>query len=562
MINSDVTSYFQNRKSPTQKIISTFNMVQTDSLGVSIPKSEFHDMIQFGTDDLEFFFEPFLVIPRLLELQEWMLYPSKNTNWWCFWKDAVARLLAQITISMVVGDGVKVRIFMDRELKEEDEDLTASIQDWLDAPCGPSGDNRGKTLNNWILPMVILDNYITGGSALNKFIGYKPVSPPEEVGKLMLRWLDPRSYVKVYHDFTGQTKLIQFPKVQWNLPETREEFDSWMPAIKNRFQNLSGYGHTIETEPVHIQSDNYYWFNLFIQAPLNTGIQHIISKLTLQFLRDRFVEKATFPFFVIKVPRNQQIDSEDEKFKNKLAEISELMASYRAGDALAIEGEMYDVDNTGTKITLSEGWEIIVLEVKTGSIDFESMERMQNEEIAHSMMSSMALISSIGVQGRSSTLTTGGHINQNVTMIVKNMRQNIAAVFKYIIRDVIEQITGKKIDTRLIDIAFSKIREEDASQFLNQLISYHGAGGLTTNELRAFADRIGMNLKPLPPEMTPEGQSILKLEEILDEGAFQIPPSWLKITSSKTRLDAEIDELDKAKEERDSNIESAKNESK
>jgi hypothetical protein len=496
-----------------------------------------------GTDDLQYWREPYLISPRLAELTGWMMAPSKITNLWLSRVDPVVNVLITIMGSMTVGDGIKVKVYDDRELKEENEKLTAFLEDWLCCPVGRSGDNRGKTLNNWVIPKIIHDNIVTGASAWYKFIGIRDFSPDEEVGSVMMKWLDPRSYIKAHHPFTDRNKLIQYPIIQWNVPKTEAEWEAWNPTVRNRFDDHYNLTEAFEQPGLDIDSKDYYWFNLFHDAPMNTVIQKITSKIMLSYYEDRYIEKAAFPFFVVKVPRNVDIDTDDAQFDARLRDISELFGDYRTEDVFAIEGREWSQGPGNETIIHSEGWEIVPISIKEGTINFEQMTRHLNEEIAHGLLSSMALISAIGVQGRTTTLSTGGQINANFIMVIKDLRKTIAEVFRFVFKDVLKEEMGVDINVRLIEIHFSKIREEDAAQFLNQMISMFNSGAMTTNELRDFADRIGMELKPLPPEMTPEGQQLLGLDELLNAPEFEIPQSWLQITGPEIEMEETHDEI-------------------
>jgi hypothetical protein len=217
-----------------------------------------------------------------------------------------------------------------------------------------------------------------------------------------------------------------------------------------------------------------------------------------------------------------------------------MIATFISGDVIAIEGEEYTVDGSGNKITLSEGWVIERIEVKTGSVDFEKSIMQLDNEISSSLMSSMAMITGTVMQGKT-TLTAGANVNMNIVRIVKNARTTISEIFKFIFFDVIRLETGDEIDPKLIDISFSKIREEDAAQFLNLLTTMHNIGAATTNEVRANTDRIGLPLEPLPPEMTPEGKALLVIEELLEDEAFELPPSWSVPRGPVTQMEEEMD---------------------
>jgi hypothetical protein len=550
--SDEFKEHLKSLKSPTEKTIAVFNAMQSGFTAINATDAPWKGMVQVGLDDMEFYSDPFVVIPRLYELSDWMVYPSKNTNILLFKLDETIRILFEIMVGDVIGDGPKVKVYEDSDKKDVDQELTSLCEDWFNKPCGEGGPNRGRTFETWVVPKVIFDSLTCGGSAWHKFIGYAPISPPEEVGELMIDYMDPRSYVVVGHDYARWMKIVQLPVVQWGLPRTKEEFDIWYPIVRSRFQHRT-FGQAVYNDPIHLDADEFYWFNPFMWPPMNTVLQKVISKLTLTYLQDKFIEKATFPFFVVKVPRNREVDVDDVDFMTKLDTISQMIAQYRAGDVLAIEGEDYGVNNAQEVVTYSKGWEIVPLEIKSGTIDFEAAFRSLNEGIASGMLSSMAQISSIGVQGRTSTVSTGGNINANLTIVRKIVRMSLAMTTKYILRDVIKLKTGTDKKVSLIDIDFTKTREEDAALALNQYISYHGAGAMTTNELRRYGARIGMDLPPLPPEMTPEGKAAMGMEEMMADLTFQIPKSLTDIKSPEIEMDEVKQEIDDQKAQIESN---------
>jgi len=526
------------------KVVSVFNNVQSDYTMFPMDKNPFKNLVQLGQEDMDYIFEPYVIVPRLAEMRQWYVNPTKNTNVYFHDMDPAVAILTQIFDAMVIGDGLKVKIFEDYTGRSENTKYTQRVDRWLRSPSGASGDNRGKTVDNWVIPHLMRDCRTTGGSAWYKFIGYNPVSPQEEVGKVMMKWIDPRSYTRVHHDYYDWVKLMQWQRIQNDLPESRDKFDKWAPARHWWEGNFSSAGQNIDKGWVHIPSDKYYYFNVYQNATFNTVLQLVVSKFKLRYLQDIFVEKGTFPFFIVKVPRNYVRDADDAKFQAKLRNISKLVAKFRAGDCFAIEGEEYNVGVDGQKIILSDGWEITPVEISDKSINFGEMFRQLDEEIAYGLGIPMASITAGGVQGRTTSLSTGGQINANVGIIVKRVRQTIADTFRFVIQDVLYEETGEKVDLELISIAFSKIREEDAAQFLNTLISYQGAGALTTNELRMYGNRIGLELEPLPPEMTPEGRMMLGLDEMLAEEP-PIPPSFLRIKNPMTEMEKVRDEIDK-----------------
>jgi len=523
------------------------------------PDGAFKDMPAYGFDDMEFLRRPYLMIPRLSQYSKWFIQSNKETNIWLSEQDPVVRLIMKLTSSLVIGDGMKSKIFQDLTLTTEDKDLTDIIREWVRCPVGSSPDNRGKTMSSWVIPMIFNDNITCGASAWYKRIGVNGFARPEEVGKLAIKWLDPRSYVKVFSEFHGYAKLIQFRRVQYDSPKNLKEFDKWMPAIRSLYKSLSSTGPVIDLPPIDIKSEDYYWFNLFIKPPIETILQTIVSKIVLRFLEDRFIEKATYPFFVVKVPRHAVRDSNQENFQKKLNHISKIIAQYRSGDCIAIEGVEYDFKN-GEAIKISEGWEIEVIDIQKASIDFSNTFRHLNSEIAYGLLSSISVVSPMSVEGGRTTSGVGNSIGANINQIVRQLRLTLADEFRYIFRDVIKLKTGKKVDLRLIDISFSKIREEDAAQFLNQIISTHGAGMLLTNEGRLLLDRIGMDLPPLPFEMTPEGQTALQIDELLNTEEPPVPQSFLQITASTkvTEMEQVRDQVEKSKQMKEEKVKAEK----
>jgi len=472
------------------------------------PNGGFGDLPQIGYDDGEFLRTPYISIPRLSELGSWLLQPSKNTNWFLFWNDPVVQGLNYLFSSLVIGDGVTAKILVSRGDKAVDDELSDICNEWLQYPCGKSPDQRGKSLNNFVLPLIMADNVTCGASAWYKFIGNPAYSPNSEIGEMMIRWLDPRSYVPLRHDYYGWFKLIQFPIIQPGLPVDRDRFDTeWRPAFRNRTGNYQVPGPSVDAREVHLTSDKFYWFDIFLRPLINSVLQHLVSKVVLTFYRDKFIEKATFPFFLIRVPRHAMRDANEEKFKEKLNYISKIISEYRTGDAVGIEGEEYDEEGN----ILSKGWEVVPVDISKSSIPFAEMFRQIDEQISYGMIMSMASISPSGVSGMNTTIATGGQIGANTQMSVKRVRRSLADTFKFILQDVILFKTGILKEIDLIDLNFSKIRVEDLASFLNVLSTFRANGALMTNEMREHGEDLGLPLEPMPDELTSEGQMLAQM---------------------------------------------------
>jgi hypothetical protein len=472
------------------------------------PTGGFKDMPSIGYDDGEFLKTPHLVIPRLAQLAQWMVKPSKNTNWFLYWSDSVLQILTNIYKSMLIGDGMKP-VVMDEKGEEEIPDLSIVCQDWMMAPCGSSPDNRGFTIDNFVIPLILIDCLTCGGSAWYKQFGMEGIHHQEEVGELMVKWLDPRTYATVRHDIYGWFKLMQYRSMQPNLPMNREQFDTqFNPTLMTQFGHLSGSGQVNWAPPINIKSADFYWFNLFLRPPVSSIVQALISKLILSFLRDKFVEKAVIPFLLVKVPRHAIRDASEKKFMEKLDYVGKVISEYRSGDAIGVQGEEYN--NDGTIIT--KGWEVTPIDITKVTMDFNALFRQLNEEIGWGVYMSIATISPSGVQGQTTHMATGGEINANIIQEVKSQRRMLSQVFQWILKDVIEHKTGEVVKPSQVKIEFSKIREEDAALFLNVLNSLKASGALLTNEMRREADRLGVKLKDLPEEMTPEGQMFAEQE--------------------------------------------------
>jgi hypothetical protein len=530
------------------RFVKSFNAYQGQYMAVPMPSGMFQDNVQTTGDDLIYRYEPYLVTPRLIQLQDWLVAPSKNTNYYLYQKCSTAQLIIRNKTNMVIGDGIKPKVYLDEDLKEEDVDATNILRKWIENPCGRSSDWRGISMDSFVLPWIVLESHVFGHSCWHKYVGMKGFDDPVDAGRLYLRRIDPRTFVMVEHPFTGRKKLMQYRIVQPGIPETEEDWLRWNPTIKNRYQEHYNISRSVEMPSLHIPSEDYYRFNPFLHAPFNTILQDITSELVIKFLRDKFIEKATYPFFIVSVPRNDMTDPDDAAFDDKLNNVAKLLSSYRAGDCFAIEGERYRVASNREKVLLDEGWKIEILDVTKAHIDFDQAIRGLRESISEGLYSSHGIFSGTGQSGKVTTYTVGSNVVNMVILDAQMMRGSIRSVFKDIFRDVLYFETGRLYGKDLIDMAFTKIREEDAAQFLNQLISYHGAGALTTNELRGYGDRIGMELKPFPAEMTPEGQAALGITELLDDDIFDIPSSWLSIKNPQIEMEKVREEITKEKE--------------
>ncbi len=526
------------------KFISGFNSVSSSHFAVPLSESPFANFPIYGSDDVNYIYDIYAILPRVAYLEKWMLTPGKNTNIYLFGKDEIAQMITDLHISNVVGDGMNVKVFFDIEHREQDVEMTELCQEWMSRPSGAGPDDMDKTVDSFIIPKIITDNVQTGECNFHRFIGTRGISNPVDIGKFMINWLEPRTLVRKQGPHTKQTSLIQYPVVQSGYPKDREGFAGWNPTVMSFYQQHYNYALSEILAPIEIPSKELFRFNLFHgEIPMNHAIQDITSKISMKFLEDKFLEKATYPFFYIKVPRNMQRDGDDDKFDARLSRTSKLINKFRAGDVFAVEGERYRIGNTGEKQILDEGWEIQPIDLTKAHIDFGDFERRRNESIAHALRGTMAMITSIGVQGRSTTLTTGGQINANMQMIYKQWRISISNVFGKIFRDLMKVEAGRKVPITLIEISFTKNREEDAAQFLNQMISLNGIGAMTTNEVRKDASRIGMELKPLPPEMTPEGQTALGLDDLLNRAPFVVPPIFLESDIETTQMEKELEEM-------------------
>jgi hypothetical protein len=489
------------------QILVSYNIVDKKVEMAWSPNGAFNGLPQVGYDDAEFIHDSYFAIPRLQQMENWIIEPSKNTNWYLFWGDGLCQILNKVLTAMIVGDGVMGKVWNDEDFKEVDKRLSDFCKDWSQRACGSGPDNRGKTINNYVLPLVVLSNLTCGADAWYRTVGKRGIAHKEEVGKFMVKWLDPRSYVPVRHDYYGWFKLVQFPLIQSGLPTTREAFDmTWRPAIRGQRGNYSGPGHTMYMPEVHIPSEDFYWFNCVMRPPIASVVSHLTSKLMLSFFRDKYIEKATFPFFLVKVPRHYLRDRNQQKFDEKLDKIAQLISEYRNGDAFAIEGNEYNDDGE----VLSEGWEVTPVELKS-NIDFAAMFRLLDEQIAWGLYMSMAAVSPSGTSGQTTHLSTGGEIMSNAAAFAKTFRSGLGDILKCIYHDAMLEELGEDVPLSQITIEFSKIREEDAALFLNLMSTLNGAGALTTNEMRFFADRLGLELDPLPEELTPEGQAAMQV---------------------------------------------------
>lgn len=466
------------------------------------------------------FFDPYLFVPRLFELREWVTRPSKALKYFLLWKENTVRNLTKQLITLVVGEGFNVRI-LSSEVKEngereEEEEISKGVNSWLNRIGG-----KGRSVNNYLIPWVILDNVSTGGCSFYKYIAEEG-DDDDELGELYCKHLDPRTYVVVHHDFRDWRKLVQFPIVQNGITEdmSRDQFENWKPSLNwSMIWHFSSPGLTKQLPPRDIPWNKQYYFDLFFKAPMDTVVEDIISKMQAKLYHIKGLEKYAFPFIVIKVPRHAIRDVDDAKFQQKLKDAAQIAAEMRTGDSFAFEGREYDADGR----TLSEGWEIVPIETARQMKEFQPDVRMLDEQIAIGLFMNIAMISSSGTMGQQTHMATGANLNSNIQMLGKDLRAEIQIGLFEIIKDYVLLKYNVKLEDDQIEEQWSKIREADIASFFQVIFQSYTGQLITFEEARALMSRISIDL----PEISQEDVFDPFAEEEGDEGGFdqsKLPP--------------------------------------
>jgi len=458
-----------------------FAMEPTDTYNPEKPEAR----PQFTMDERYDPMQPFMVIPRLRELANWMVFPDKSTNIFLFNNDGLVQNLVAQYQAIIVGDGAKITVY-EEDLKAEDEELTRACRDWSKHAGG-----KGRSLDSYVIPWWIVDNVTTGYSVMAKYIGKKDDDMVDE-NDLALIHIDPRLYAPVGHDDRLWRKIIVYPIRQMLLPETKDRFDAWVPSFRGPYAPFSSAGMTVYEKPVQLPANAYYDCTLFLGiAPVSAIASEMISTLEMRFYRNKAYEKCAFPIVLIRVSRSTERDANDEKFIAKLNSASKMGAEIRNGDSIAIEGKEYDSDGR----ILSEGWEISTLDVKSQMLDFAQAFRLIDEQKAYGLRTSMAMLTSSGIEGQKHTMSTGANINANVGMTAKSIRTYIRDKLVTVLSDYIFWKYGKVIKDEQIDIQFSEIRETDVSAYSGVIFQAFDRSLITYSEARQHLRKVGLNIE-------------------------------------------------------------------
>jgi len=468
-----------------------FDSVERTIGGFWEPEQADYGNIQFGDDEDSIYpmggQQPFITIPQLIELGRWLVNPTPQTKFWLYWRDALVRNLIKQQIAMIVGDGLKASIKEEYNGKE-DEEKSRALRKWFKNIGG-----RGRGINNYVIPWWIIDNYIMSWGAFYKYIG-QPGDDPEDVGKLMAKRIPPVNCAVVYHDYRPWMKLIQFPIVQPLLPSTRRSFEEWNPSMFHHLGIVSSVGKTVFEKPRSVPRSKFWYCNLFKKSPVDAIVQDMVSTIKLKFFRDKAVEKGAFPPIIVKVSRHTIRDGDDKKFWRKQRRASKFVGELRAADGIAIEGREYDSQGR----IINEGWDVTPLPISGNMMDFEKIFRSVDEQKAYGLFSSLAMVSSTGVQGDTTKLATGKNISSNISGVAKEVRNGIIVCVEEMTRDWHLYTYGEELDLDLLDLTFSEIKENDVQGFSGIIYQAFDRGWITASEGRMLLARVGIEL----PEMT------------------------------------------------------------
>lgn len=454
---------------------------------------------QFHEVDSTPYWDPYLFVPRLFELREWVTRPSNPLLYFLFWKINTVRNLTKQLSTLIIGDGFRVKIWKDEEdergQKIEWEEVTKDVNEWYSKIGG-----KGRSVDNYLIPWVLVDNVSCGRASFYKYIGEEG-DDDDEIGQLMLKHIDPRSYVVVHQDFRDWRKLVQFPIIQDGIREnmTRKEFENWKPSISwSRIWHFSSPGLTKQLPPRDIPWNKQYYFDLFLKSPMYTIVEYCISKLQIELYHIKGVEKYSFPFVLVKVPRHSVRDMDDTKYQQKLKDAALVGAEMRAGDAFAAEGEEYDENGR----ILSKGWEFDTLDTKNALKDFTPDFRLIDEQIAVGMFMNIAQLSSSGVQGQQTHLATGSNLQSIVQQFGKTLRAEIKNVMFQITKDYVFMNYNVQLEDEQIEEQWSKIREGDIAAFFQIIFQAFTGQLITFDEARSLMGRIGIDLPEIDQEDT------------------------------------------------------------
>lgn len=430
-------------------------------------------------------YSPFLVIPRLAELRNWIVFPTKSTNIALYNGDGVVQNLIDQFIGMVRGDGTTITIY-DEDLKGEDELYTNFAREWSRKAGG-----KNRSLDSYVIPWWVIDNMTTGYSVFAKYFGRED-DMMVEPGDMALVHLDPRLYAPVGHDTRLWRKIVMYPIKQSQMPDSRTGFDKWVPSMRGPYAPYSSSGMVDWTKPIELPYNTYYDCMLWLgKAPLSTIVSEMISTIELRFYRNKAFEKTAFPIILIRVARHSERDQNDAKFLDKLQSASSMGAEFRNGESIAIEGKEYDGDGQ----VISEGWEVQVLDVKTPTMDFTNAFRLIDEQKAYGLRMSMALLTTTGLEGQKHSLTGGANVMESVSIPVKAVRSQIRDIIQNILNDLIFLHFDDELDINRIDVQFGESRERDVAGFSGMLFQAFDRNIVSMEETRQNLRRVGLPLE-------------------------------------------------------------------
>lgn len=430
-------------------------------------------------------YDPFITIPRLYEVRNYLPRPDKSTNMYLFGIDGTVQNLVGQMEAIVKGDGTRITIY-NKNLKSENKKYTRTARNWVRVAGG-----KGRSFDSYVLPWVIKDNYCTGMVGFAKYIGQDDDDMVEK-GQLALPRMDPRLYAMKTHDTRLWRQMVIFPIKQGEIPDKKEQFQKWNPTYRGVYSPISSAGLVDFKDPITLPNNTYYTCELFQgHAPLSTILSEMISTVEMRYFRNKAFEKVAFPPILIKVARNKTRDADDTKYLEKLSAASTLGAELRNGDSIAYEGEEYDADGN----ILGKGWEIDALDLKSKTLDFNSAFQLIDSQKAYGLRMSMSMLTPHGMGGERHTLSAGANSVQNVLNTAKAIRSIMRDFLIDVLTDVIYLAHNVKLDYEQIDVQFSETREQDAAGFSNIVFGAYDRNLIDEEEARAHLLRVGMRLE-------------------------------------------------------------------
>jgi len=335
----------------------------------------------------------------------------------CFWNDNVATSFANIMISFIVGEGIKVAV-------KDDEEAEKIIQRWNDEI-----NVKHQTVED-LIGDIWLDNLIDGRSLWRIFIDNK-----DEEHKVDLQRVSMRSVKIDIHPTQGWRRFIQTHSV----PKKIRTKNSFYASDTLTMLDVKPIQTVIPDEPTLA-----FYVSFFKKAPVSTVLQPMVNKRwTFWFIR-KFSEKFWAPFLIgyIGDPESGYMPMKREDIKDSLNFTVDALRKIRSFGVGAFMGT--------TKVD--------VLDTKTGqhSDIYVNYIDMYNKQIIH------GLYGFIGIRETGQREYGRDMVMQGLLRFVRGLREKIAIKLRGLYTKVVLPAYGKeRKDTTDVNIIFPGINTEN-----------------------------------------------------------------------------------------------------